>query len=113
MGSRARYHAATLASSPVTKGHAKGHARAEARKRTRQRYGRSQGKPWLKITTGLVGVLLVAILGFSFLTASNGKLSAQDTNYSFGDVPWRGGLVTTTFALTVEGDTTVNDIVST
>jgi hypothetical protein len=91
----------------------KGHAKAEARRRARQRYGRSQGLPWFKIAVGAVAVLLIAMLGFNFMNTGYGKLSAQSTNYSFGNVPWRGGLVTTQFPLNVEGDTMVNDIVST
>lgn len=69
--------------------------------------------PWLKIAVGLAGMLLVAALGFTFLSGGSGKLVAQSTSHAFGDVPWRGGLVSTKFPLAVDGDTTVNDIVST
>jgi hypothetical protein len=109
MSSRSRHYASGPAARPVTKGHAK----AEARKRTRQRYARSQGLPWFKIAVGTIAVLLVAMLGFNFLTTGYGKLSAQSTSYAFGDVPWRGGFVYTKLPINVVGDTTVNDIVST
>jgi len=69
--------------------------------------------PWLGIGAGVVGALLVAVLAFNFVGTAYGKLSAQSTNYSFGDVPWRGGYVYTKFPLSVEGDTTVNEIQST
>jgi len=111
MSSKSRHYAAAPAARPITKGH----ARAEARKRSRQGYAR-HGLPWLKIGVGLVGVLLVAVLGFNFLTTLTtgyGKLSAQSTSFAFGDVPWRGGDVYTKFPITVEGNTTVNDIAST
>jgi hypothetical protein len=113
MSSKTRQYAAGSGS--------KGHAKAVARKRARQTYGRSQGFPWFKIGVGSFAVVIIAILGFSFVTSppgnsgttGYGKLSAQSTNYDFGDVPWRGGFVTTQFPLTVEGDVTVKDIVST
>jgi hypothetical protein len=109
MSSKAKQYNAAHGIRPVTKGHVK----AEARKRARQRYARSEGLPWFKIVVGTVAVLLIAMLGFNFMNTGYGKLSAQTTNYSFGDVPWRGGFVTTQFPLNVEGNTTVNDIVST
>lgn len=109
MSSKSRQYAAAPAARPITKGHIK----AEVRKRSRQRYGQSRGLPWLKISLGGVGVLLIAMLGVNFLTTGYGKLSTQSTSFAFGDVPWRGGYVYTKFPITVEGDTTVNDIVST
>lgn len=109
MSSKAKQYDAARDMKPVTKGHIK----AEARKRARQRYGKSQGLPWFKIAVGTVAVLLIAMLGFNLINTGYGKLSAQSTSYSFGDVPWRGGFVTTQFPLNIEGDTTVNDIVST
>jgi hypothetical protein len=91
----------------------KGHAKAEARKRVRQQYGRRRGLPWFKIGVGAFAVLLIGLLALNFANTSFGKIAAQSTSYAFGDVPWRGGFVTTQFPITVEGDTTVNDIVST
>ena len=113
MRSRARHYSSAPAAAPAAGPATKSHAKAEVRKKARQRYERSQGLQWLKIAAGLVAVLLVAMLGLSFLTTGYGKLSAQSTSYAFGDVPWRGGFVTTKFPLNVEGDTTVNDIQST
>jgi hypothetical protein len=112
MSSRPKQYAAAPAV-PGRKPIAKGHAKAEARKRSRQRYGQSRGLPWLKIGVGTVAVLLIALLGLNFLNTGSGKLSAQSTSYAFGDVPWRGGYVYTKFPITVEGNTTVNDIAST
>ena len=109
MSSRAKSYTTAPATRPVTKGHAK----AEVRKRARQTYGRNRELPWPAIGIGLFAVLLVALLGYNFLTVERGKLSAQSTSYAFGDVPWKGGYVTTKFALNVDGDTTVNDIQST
>ncbi len=114
---RSRQYSAGSGSGAVPKGHAK----AAARTRARQAYVTRQGLPWFKIGVGAFAVAIVAILAFSFVFSPNanyartgyGKLSAQSTNFSFGDVPWRGGFVTTQFALTVEGDVTVNEIVST
>jgi hypothetical protein len=109
MSSKAKHYAASSAARSVTKGHTK----AEARKRSRQRYTQSQGLPWLKIAVGAVAVVLIAAFAFSFVNTSYGKISAQSTSYAFGDVPWKGGFVYTQFPITVEGDTTVNDIQST
>jgi hypothetical protein len=105
MSTKARQYAATSAN--------KGHAKAEARKRARQQYARRRGLPWFKIGVGAFAVLLVGLLALNFATTARGTLSAQSTSFAFGDVPWRGGLVTTQFPLTVEGDATVVDIVST
>lgn len=107
MSSKVKHQAA--AAMPVIKGHAK----AEARKQARQRYARSRGLPWLKISAGAVLALVVGLLAFNFLTTGYGKLTPQSANYAFGDVPWKDGFVTTQFPITVEGDITVNDIVST
>ena len=93
MSSRSKHYASGPAARPITKGHAK----AEAR----QRYARSQGKPWLKIAVGTIAVLLMALLGFHFLTTGYGMLSAQSTSYAFGDVPWKGDFVYTKFPISV------------
>jgi hypothetical protein len=69
--------------------------------------------PWFKIGVGSFAVVLVALLAFNFATTGYGRIAAQSTSFDFGDVPWRGGFVNTQFPVTVEGDVTVNDIVST
>jgi hypothetical protein len=107
MSSKAKHYAAP----PATKEHARTAAR-----RPQRRYERRRGVAWLPVAAGLVLTLVVGIVAFTILngaTAGRGVLTAQSTSYAFGDVPWRGGYVTTRFALTVDGDTTVNDIVST
>jgi len=91
----------------------KGHARAAARKRARQGYGRRQGLPWFKIGVGSFAFVLVALQAFNFANTGYGKITAESSSYEFGDVPFKGGFIFTQFPITVDGDVTVNDIVST
>jgi hypothetical protein len=64
-----------------------------------------------------LGVVVVAlVVGSSLIgeiTTPKGKVAAAQTNYDFGNVPIRGGLITTRFPLAVEGDARAVDIVST
>jgi hypothetical protein len=106
MSSKAKHYAASAAT--------REHARTAARRPPR-RYERRRGVSWVPIAAGLVLTLVVGLAAFSVFNgaAGRGVLTAGSTSYAFGDVPWQGGYVTTRFALTVDGDTTVNDIVST
>jgi hypothetical protein len=107
MSSKAKHYVAPAAT--------REHARTAAR-RPQRRYERRREVPWLPVAAGLVLTLVVGIAAFIVFngaTAGRGVLTAPSTRYAFGDVPWQGGYVTTRFALTVDGDTTVNDIVST
>ena len=54
------------------------------------------------------------VLGGLLNSKPDGRLSvAANTSYDFGQVPYKGGLITTRFPLNVEGDAVVTDITTT
>ena len=83
--------------------------------------GRSHGRaaaqkprlPWLWIALAVVvligGTLALLLSGASRPT---GRLTAAQQMHDFGQVPIHGGLITTRFPLTVEGETLVTDLTS-
>jgi hypothetical protein len=69
--------------------------------------------PWLWIALAVVvligGTLALLLSGASRPT---GRLTAAQQTHDFGQVPIHGGLITTRFPLTVEGETLVTDLTS-
>jgi len=82
-----------------------------------RRHGRATGRktrsplPWI----ALVVVVLIGGALALFLSGGNrttGRLSAAQQMHDFGQVSIRGGLITTRFPLTVEGETLVTELSS-
>ena len=75
--------------------------------------GRKTRSPWLWIALAVVvlvaGALVVLLSGGNRPT---GRLTATQQMYDFGQVPIHGGLITTRFPLTVEGETLVTELSS-
>ena len=72
--------------------------------------------PWASIVAIVAALALLVGAGalvVSGMTRESGKLSAASAYYDFGQVAYKGGLITTRFPLSVEGDTRVTDITTT
>ena len=84
---------------------------------THRARGRTRRWAWWWIPlVGLVflaGGALAVILSGGLAPAPGGTLAAARTQYDFGQVPINGGVITTQFPLTVNGDALVTDITTT
>ena len=75
--------------------------------------GRKTRSPWPWIA--LAVIVLVAGAFVVLLSGGNrptGRLAATQQMHDFGQVPIHGGLITTQFPLTVEGETLVTELSS-
>jgi hypothetical protein len=61
----------------------------------------------------LAGGGLAVVLSGGITPTPGGTLAAARTQYDFGPVPINGGVITTQFPLTVNGDALVTDITTT
>jgi hypothetical protein len=67
--------------------------------------------PWIALAVVvLVGSSLALLL--SSASRPTGRLTATQQMHDFGQVPIHGGLITTRFPLTVEGETLVTELSS-
>ena len=80
-------------------------------------YGRAAGRktrspwPWiaLAVVLAIVGALILFLSGGN---RSTGRVTATQQMHDFGQVSIHGGLITTRFPLTVEGETLVSELSS-
>ena len=77
---------------------------------------RAQRLPWPWIALAVVllvgGGLALLLTGAAGAGRASGRLTAAQQMYDFGQVPIHGGLITTRFPLTVEGETLVTELSS-
>ena len=83
----------------------------------RRYHGRAAGRKTRSLWLWIALAALVLIGGTLALLLSgggrpSGRLTATQQMYDFGQVPIHGGLITTQFPLTVEGETLVTELSS-
>lgn len=59
-------------------------------------------------------VLLLALIGMAAISRGTpGSIAVVQTNYDFGNVPIDGGVVTTSFPVTIEGSVRITELSTT